>query len=415
MADDRYAKTKHDGKVVDKYTAYNLVLAEKRLGYPLTVVQGSYNKGGVSASSGTHDGGGAVDLAPFDWKRKVRVLRELGFAAWHRPAIRGLWGEHIHAILIGNTKASRGAKSQVASYKAHRNGLANNAVDNSWHPSPIKDAAYSTAKPTPPKPKPVRAPVRALTYNLPGADKLPQPVERVTAAAELIKDAKPSFVGLNEVVGRKGAGVPSDFAHSLDVAVGGGWSLVVPSTDLNENYLLLDDKKTALVHRYGDSIIRVKVGKRGIPGRHVTRMVLQDRATGLVYAVGVTHLVNNDPEGAHAQSVQVAETMRAVSAKHDDCPIIIVGDMNLGDDPRGFATFTNARTAPNSSTRDYDTYVTYKGTKPTKAGRRYDQIWVSGGAPKGYNVTLDVAANGKFHKPRPSDHLPTLAAIVLTK
>jgi len=58
-------------------------LAEKQLGYPLTIVQGSYHKG-VKSSKGTHDGGGCLDLAPFEWERKSRVFRKFGDAAWHR-------------------------------------------------------------------------------------------------------------------------------------------------------------------------------------------------------------------------------------------------------------------------------------------------------------------------------------------
>jgi hypothetical protein len=115
-----------------------LLLAEKRLGYPLTITQGSYNAGGVSASAGTHDGGGVIDLAPYDWERKVRVLRSIGFAAWHRTAIPGLWPEHIHAVLIGNAKLSPAAASQVDDYHKHLDGLARHQPDNTWHPDPIR-------------------------------------------------------------------------------------------------------------------------------------------------------------------------------------------------------------------------------------------------------------------------------------
>lgn len=133
-----YALTTHDGHTVDVLTDSALVEAEKRLGYPLTVLQGSYNKGGVGASAGTHDGGGAVDLAPWDWQNKVKVLRDIGFAAWHRPAIPGLWGEHIHCILIGNKKLSPAAAEQVTQYERGLDGLADHAVDSDpYRPRPI--------------------------------------------------------------------------------------------------------------------------------------------------------------------------------------------------------------------------------------------------------------------------------------
>ncbi len=59
------------------------------------ITQGSYNPGGVTASFGTHDGGGAVDLAVIDLHtgtvmrseipNAIRALRIAGFAAWgHR-------------------------------------------------------------------------------------------------------------------------------------------------------------------------------------------------------------------------------------------------------------------------------------------------------------------------------------------
>lgn len=136
-----YALTTHGGKVVDEITHQALLATEKRLGYrpgSLTVVQGSYNAGGVSASAGTHDGGGAVDLTAQNWEDKVRALRAVGFAAWYRPAIPGLWGAHIHAILIGNEKLSSGAKNQVASYYRGRDGLAGDGPDTfDWRPNPV--------------------------------------------------------------------------------------------------------------------------------------------------------------------------------------------------------------------------------------------------------------------------------------
>lgn len=124
-----YDLTTHDGETVDQLTKLALLEAEQRLGYPLSITQGSYNAGGVSASAGTHDGGGVVDLLEWNHRRKVRVLRAVGFAAWHRPAIPGLWPGHIHAVLIGNRKLSPAARRQVDAYLAGRNGLADNGPD----------------------------------------------------------------------------------------------------------------------------------------------------------------------------------------------------------------------------------------------------------------------------------------------
>jgi len=118
-----YDRTKHDGNVVNWRTKAMLLEAEERLGYKLTVVQGSYNPGGVAASAGTHDGGGAVDLTVYDLKRKLKVLKDVGFAAWHRPALPGVWGEHIHAVAIGDRELASLAASQVKGYLEGRDGL----------------------------------------------------------------------------------------------------------------------------------------------------------------------------------------------------------------------------------------------------------------------------------------------------
>ena len=126
-----YDRTTYDGKTVDWLTRAALEKAAKMLGYTdgLTITQGSFNAGGVAASAGTHDGGGVVDLSDFEHERKVRALRRVGFAAWYRPAIAGLWPAHIHAVLVGNRKLSAGARNQVAEYLAGRNGLADRGPD----------------------------------------------------------------------------------------------------------------------------------------------------------------------------------------------------------------------------------------------------------------------------------------------
>lgn len=123
-----YDLTTHGGKRVDWRTKAALLKAEKMLGYELTIIQGSYNAGGVSASAGTHDGGGAVDLAPWDWEAKVRVLRQCGFAAWFRPK-NSSWNDHIHAVQAGNEKLPASAARQVTAMHNGRNGLADNGPD----------------------------------------------------------------------------------------------------------------------------------------------------------------------------------------------------------------------------------------------------------------------------------------------
>lgn len=137
-----YERTTYRGVTLDQMTKAAIVEAERRLGRPLVLIQGSYHSG-VSASAGTHDGGGTVDIAPTEHKRVVRTLRELGFAAWHRPAIKGLWGEHIHAVLYGNAKLSPAAFRQVDAYRRGRDGLAGDGPDAAaWRPFPIPAFIY---------------------------------------------------------------------------------------------------------------------------------------------------------------------------------------------------------------------------------------------------------------------------------
>lgn len=106
-------------------------------GFQFSFSQGSYSSN-VAASAGTHDGGGAVDIRTSvvnNEKKKVDTmvvaLRKAGFAAWSRGRVADSFenSKHIHAIAIGDTQASTGAKNQVASFKRGRNGLKDDGVD----------------------------------------------------------------------------------------------------------------------------------------------------------------------------------------------------------------------------------------------------------------------------------------------
>jgi peptidoglycan hydrolase-like protein with peptidoglycan-binding domain len=130
------SRTTYDGHTVNTRTAAMLRAASHRLGARchLGITQGSYNTGGVGASAGTHDGGGAADLDMAQLcgkrtRRVVRALRIVGFAAWHRTAIPNVWGEHIHAIAISDPDLAPQAQDQVWDYYTHHDGLAGNGPD----------------------------------------------------------------------------------------------------------------------------------------------------------------------------------------------------------------------------------------------------------------------------------------------
>jgi hypothetical protein len=91
-------------------------------GYAIT--QGSYNPG-VSASFGTHDGGGVVDISVIrrerweilwdDIEPLIKALRTAGFAAWLRMNDELYPGSpiHIHAVAIGDKDLSTAAVEQL--------------------------------------------------------------------------------------------------------------------------------------------------------------------------------------------------------------------------------------------------------------------------------------------------------------
>ncbi len=147
------------GKAMNKRTVAMVLAAEKIYRSKFRIIQGSYNKGGVEASAGTHDGGGAVDIDVIKKSAAQRravllAFRQVGFAAWLRTPAQGRWPYHVHAIAIGDKDLSRGARNQVAEYKRKRNGLANRGKDDgppgyygmTWelylkaHPAPVPHA-----------------------------------------------------------------------------------------------------------------------------------------------------------------------------------------------------------------------------------------------------------------------------------
>jgi hypothetical protein len=124
------------GGLTNRYTAEMLMRAEaysKSMRGPdkFWITQGSYSTS-VSASAGTHDGGGALDISVngmsrAEMHRAVKALRTAGFAAWLRGPPS--FDPHIHAIAIGDGDASPAAKDQVTDYRHGRDGLAYHGPD----------------------------------------------------------------------------------------------------------------------------------------------------------------------------------------------------------------------------------------------------------------------------------------------
>jgi hypothetical protein len=114
-------------------------------GYAIT--QGSYSRG-VSASFGTHDGGGAVDISVLrqetyavlweDIEPLLHALRVAGFAAWLRE-----YGElhadspiHIHAIAIGDRELSAAAQEQLTGPAGYFRGYSGLPIKDGQGPTP---------------------------------------------------------------------------------------------------------------------------------------------------------------------------------------------------------------------------------------------------------------------------------------
>lgn len=126
---DDYTRVEVNGEMLNLRTLSMLGHAQALYGGEIeltgyAITQGSYSTG-VSASFGTHDGGGAVDLSVLregtytilwdDIEPMLRALRLAGFAAWLRE-----YGElypdspiHIHAIAIGDAELSPAAQEQL--------------------------------------------------------------------------------------------------------------------------------------------------------------------------------------------------------------------------------------------------------------------------------------------------------------
>jgi hypothetical protein len=111
------------------------------------ITQGSYSNS-VSASFGTHAGGGAVDLSVLrkgtytilwdDIDPLLHALRAAGFAAWLRE-----YGElyadspiHIHAIAVGDMELSQTAQEQLTGPAGYFRGYSGLPIEENGVPAP---------------------------------------------------------------------------------------------------------------------------------------------------------------------------------------------------------------------------------------------------------------------------------------
>jgi hypothetical protein len=146
---ENYTRDQSRGVTLNKRTLAMLTVAEGYFGQTIPLSQGSYNPGGVTASFGTHDGGGAMDVSVRNFSEAqvlqiVLALRKAGFAAWERVPSEG-FVHHIHAIAIGDAEASDIAQQQMQDYFDGGTGLASGGTDRNaslGRPWPAWAAGY---------------------------------------------------------------------------------------------------------------------------------------------------------------------------------------------------------------------------------------------------------------------------------
>ncbi|GAB4468090.1 MAG: hypothetical protein Kow00124_01920 [Anaerolineae bacterium] len=153
---DDYTRVSVNGMLLNQRTLDMLEHAQELYGgthdLVLAITQGSYTTA-ESASFGTHDGGGAVDLSVRDLNNWFNILyddldaiimalRHAGLAAWVREADE-LYPDspiHIHAIAIGDAELSQAARDQLdgpAGYFRGYNGLPLDPPQPDPHGGPV--------------------------------------------------------------------------------------------------------------------------------------------------------------------------------------------------------------------------------------------------------------------------------------
>jgi hypothetical protein len=147
-----YTRIEVNGSTLNQRTLSMLAHAQELYSGQLNltgaaITQGSYSHA-VSASFGTHEGGGAVDLSVLkpgtytilwdDIDPLLHALRVAGFAAWLRQ-----YGElypdspiHIHAIAIGDSELSPAAQDQLTGPAGYLRGLSGLPIPENGTPTP---------------------------------------------------------------------------------------------------------------------------------------------------------------------------------------------------------------------------------------------------------------------------------------
>ena len=141
-----YERVVFRGRGMNARDAAMILEAERRFGSQVPITQGPFSTS-VTASAGTHSGGGAVDwaLAGMSAKRKAkfgRACKNVGWAWWLRPYLAGVWPEHAHGVAKGCRNAAPLAKEQMGDFDRGLDGLASGFADPSYRPDPPVEFDY---------------------------------------------------------------------------------------------------------------------------------------------------------------------------------------------------------------------------------------------------------------------------------
>jgi hypothetical protein len=133
------------GANTDATTVDALKELQRVSGVAILLTQGSYSKS-VSASAGTHDGGGVVDVNVAGWNYTViwdvlTAARSMGLIAWYRTPSQG-FAYHIHVVRRDCGDLSPAARAQVVQYLNGQNGLAGHGADDG--PSGYRDVTWAS-------------------------------------------------------------------------------------------------------------------------------------------------------------------------------------------------------------------------------------------------------------------------------
>ena len=130
---DRPVPVYFGGAFTDATTVDLLRELQRVTGLSILLTQGSYSTT-VSASGGTHDGGGVVDINVSGWNyttiwNVLKAGRSMGGVAWYRTPSQG-FAYHIHMLRADCTDLSPAARAQNVQYLNGQNGLANHGTDD---------------------------------------------------------------------------------------------------------------------------------------------------------------------------------------------------------------------------------------------------------------------------------------------